>query len=41
MSEAMKSLECCIADIRMWMIRNSLKMIESYTEMIVFASPSV
>ena len=32
----MKSLECYIADIRLWMLRNRLKMNGSQTEMIVF-----
>jgi len=40
-SEAVKSLECCIDDIRIWMLRNRLKMNDSKTEMIVFASPRV
>jgi len=38
-SEAVKSLECCIDDIRIWMLRNRLKMNDSKTEMIIFASP--
>ena len=41
MSEAVKSLECCIADIRIWMLRNRLKIKGSKTEMTVFPSARV
>ena len=41
MSEVMKTLECCIADIRIWMLRNRLKVKESKIEMIVFSSSHV
>ena len=37
-SEAMKSLECCTDDVRIWILRNRLKINESKTEMIVFSS---
>ena len=40
-TKAVKSLECCIDDIRIWMLRNRLKMNDSKTEMMVFASPRV
>ena len=40
-NEAMNSLECCSANIRIWMIRNRPKMNVSKTEMIVFSSPRV
>ena len=33
--EPMKSLECCIADIRIWMLRNRPKMNDGKTEMVV------
>ena len=29
----------CISDIRVWMIKNKLKIIESKTEFIIFRSP--
>ena len=39
MNEVVKYLERYIADIRIWMLRNRLKMNVSETEMIVFSSP--
>ena len=39
-SEAMKSLECCIAD-RVWVLRNRLKLVDVKPEMIIFSSPRV
>ena len=38
MSQVMKSLECCIADIMIWMLRNRLEMKDSKTGMIGFSS---
>ena len=36
---AIKALESCIDDIRIFMVRNKLKMNDSKTEMMVFTSP--
>ena len=38
---AVQQLESCVEDIRIWMLRNKLKMNDSKTEMIVFAQPRV
>ena len=38
---AVQQLESCVEDIRIWMLRNQLKMNDSKTEMIVFAPPRV
>ena len=38
---AVQQLESCVEDIRIWMLRNKLKMNDSKTEMIVFAPPRV
>ena len=40
-SKAVQSLGCCIDDIRNWMLKNRLKMNDSKTEMVIFASPRV
>lgn len=40
-NEAIKALESCIDDIRMWMLRNKLKMNDGKTEMMIFTSPRV
>ena len=40
-SKAMKSLECCIFDIRIWILRNRLKMNDSKRQMIDFSLPHV
>ena len=36
---AVESLESCVEDVRIWMLRNRLKMNDSKTEMMVFAPP--
>jgi exonuclease III len=38
-SKAVETLEACVDDIRIWMIKNRLKMNDSKTEMIIFAPP--
>ena len=39
--EEISKLNSCLADIRRWMITNTLKMIDSKTEFIVFRSPQL
>ena len=36
---AVESLESCVEDVRIWMLRNRLKMNDSKTEMMVFFAP--
>jgi len=38
-SKAVETLEACVDDIRIWMIKNRLKMNDSKSEMIIFAPP--
>ena len=38
---AVESLESCVENVRIWMLRNRLKMNDSKTEMMVFALPRV
>ena len=37
--ESLTTLNMCISDIRMWMIKNKLKINDSKTEFIIFRSP--
>ena len=37
--ESLTTLNMCISDIRMWMIKNKLKINDSITEFIIFRSP--
>jgi len=37
-NKALKYLECCIDDVKICMLRNRLKMNDSKTEMMIFAS---
>lgn len=38
-SEALKKVEACIAEIRIWMVRNALKLNDDKTEFLVIAAP--
>ena len=39
--ESLTKLNMCISDIRVWMIKNKLKINDSKTEFIIFLSPLV